>query len=156
MVHPNYNDETLVEDVMVLNITSSSLLPTLALNDDSASPSVGEDVIAIDLGVTDVNEGTVSDALRTVTVAAMAHDECSADNNGLVPGLAVMEDVVLSCAGLEEGGKDACQGDSGGPLLELRDGESVQVGITSWGNGCAEPNSPGALKSAASRAGSIK
>ncbi|XP_034944977.1 trypsin-like [Chelonus insularis] len=44
------------------------------------------------------------------------------------------------CAGRLEGGVDACQGDSGGPLI--CDGK--QVGLVSWGYGCAEPYSPGA------------
>jgi len=43
------------------------------------------------------------------------------------------------CAGLEEGGKDSCQGDSGGPLI-MNDANGCpwQVGIVSWGEGCAE------------------
>ncbi len=44
------------------------------------------------------------------------------------------------CAGTEAGGTDTCQGDSGGPLAayDLRD-EKYQVGVVSWGEGCAEP-----------------
>lgn len=43
------------------------------------------------------------------------------------------------CAGFAEGGVDACSGDSGGPLFIMRDGVPVQVGITSYGDGCAKP-----------------
>ena len=47
----------------------------------------------------------------------------------------------MICAGLEEGGKDTCQGDSGGPLTRrLDDTFNVLTGITSWGEGCADPN----------------
>lgn len=48
------------------------------------------------------------------------------------------------CAGYTAGGVDTCQGDSGGPMFR-RDaaGAWVQVGITSWGIGCARPNAPG-------------
>jgi secreted trypsin-like serine protease len=35
-------------------------------------------------------------------------------------------------------GKDTCQGDSGGPLVVAHgNGSFTQVGITSFGNGCA-------------------
>ncbi|MFD2490916.1 S1 family peptidase [Amycolatopsis jiangsuensis] len=49
------------------------------------------------------------------------------------------------CAGdVTTGGVDTCQGDSGGPMFR-RDttGEWVQVGITSWGTGCARAHAPG-------------
>src|SRR5262249_5430779 len=43
------------------------------------------------------------------------------------------------CAGLELGGKDSCQGDSGGPLVARDEGGCPrQIGIVSWGDGCAE------------------
>ncbi|MPZ82431.1 MAG: trypsin-like serine protease [Actinophytocola sp.] len=49
------------------------------------------------------------------------------------------------CAGnWDDGGVDTCQGDSGGPMFR-RDtaGAFVQVGIVSWGYGCARPENPG-------------
>jgi secreted trypsin-like serine protease len=47
----------------------------------------------------------------------------------------------MFCAGEPEGGKDSCQGDSGGFIgAPLGDGRFVQLGIVSWGFGCARPD----------------
>ncbi|MEV0174041.1 serine protease [Streptomyces sp. NPDC050803] len=57
--------------------------------------------------------------------------------SGLIPS----EEI---CAGYTAGGVDTCQGDSGGPMFR-RDASNawIQVGIVSWGIGCARPNAPG-------------
>ena len=63
------------------------------------------------------------------------------------------DDSVMLCAGgagnLPSGNQDTCQGDSGGPLaIDTNADPNVEtyelVGITSFGNGCGRPNTPGA------------
>jgi len=69
--------------------------------------------------------------------------------SSLVPG-----DEI--CAGLPQGGVDTCQGDSGGPMFRRNvAGAWVQVGIVSWGAGCARPNFPGVYTEVSTFAGQI-
>jgi secreted trypsin-like serine protease len=54
-------------------------------------------------------------------------------------------DEAMLCAGLfGTGGVDTCQGDSGGPMVvQTQPDAFVQVGIVSWGHGCAQAQFPG-------------
>lgn len=51
----------------------------------------------------------------------------------------------MFAAGFPQGGKDACQGDSGGPFAvrNFNGNGWILAGIVSWGDGCAQPGSPG-------------
>jgi hypothetical protein len=56
---------------------------------------------------------------------------------------AVDPGLMLFCPGVDGGGKDSCQGDSGGPIIKKNGGGDVQVGVVSWGIGCALDEFPG-------------
>ncbi|MEU4271526.1 serine protease [Streptomyces sp. NPDC026092] len=61
------------------------------------------------------------------------------------------------CAGFTQGGVDTCQGDSGGPMFRRDNaGAWIQVGIVSWGQGCARPNYPGVYTEVSTFAAQIK
>lgn len=50
---------------------------------------------------------------------------------------------AMICAFTPEGGKGSCQGDSGGPLIVNTNEGWQQIGIVSWGVGCAAQGFPG-------------
>ncbi|MBW8736872.1 MAG: serine protease [Streptomyces turgidiscabies] len=86
------------------------------------------------------------------TVPFISDATCKAyggDYSGLVAG----EEI---CAGFASGGVDTCQGDSGGPMFRKDNaGAFVQVGIVSWGTGCARANAPGVYSEVSTFASAI-
>ncbi|MGW8886128.1 S1 family peptidase [Streptomyces sp. NPDC055749] len=76
--------------------------------------------------------------LLKANVPYVSDADCQdAYGGSLVPG----EEL---CAGFEAGGVDTCQGDSGGPMFRKDNtGAWLQVGIVSWGEGCARAGYPG-------------
>ncbi|OLF09531.1 peptidase S1 [Actinophytocola xinjiangensis] len=64
--------------------------------------------------------------------------QCAQAYSDLIPA----EEI---CAGnWSSGGVDTCQGDSGGPMFRRDNNNAwIQVGIVSWGIGCARPQNPG-------------
>lgn len=79
--------------------------------------------------------GPLSPVIRWVDVPQQSNEYCAAHTLGWTPR--------MGCAGYLQGGKDACQGDSGGFYGVQIEGTWTVVGITSFGRGCAEEDSPG-------------
>jgi secreted trypsin-like serine protease len=89
--------------------------------------------------------------LLRATVPFVSDATCSANYRGQI---IAAEEI---CAGYPAGGTDTCQGDSGGPMFR-RDsaGAWLQVGIVSWGDGCARPNKPGVYTQVSTFAAAIR
>ncbi|MFF4254589.1 S1 family peptidase [Streptomyces sp. NPDC001663] len=89
-------------------------------------------------GDTKEDGGTGSNKLLKATVPYVPDSQCKWHyGNRLTP-----KDEL--CAGYPQGGVDTCQGDSGGPMFRKDDADRwIQVGIVSWGDGCARPGVPG-------------
>ncbi|XP_057369657.1 trypsin-1-like [Daphnia carinata] len=75
--------------------------------------------------------GSASDVLMKADVTIRENSVCSSQYGSDFNSNAML------CASAD--GKDACQGDSGGPIFV----DGVQVGITSFGRGCADPDHAG-------------
>jgi len=143
-LHPAYNmnDMTIPEnDFMLLYLDEPVYLDTsvtLSLNEVFSVPADGEDLTIFGLGHTS-DGGSGAQFLLDVVVPVVNTEECNDPeaNKGWVI------DEIMFCAGYEEGGVDTCQGDSGGPIV-IRDGDNhIQVGVVSWGAGCANEGYPG-------------
>jgi secreted trypsin-like serine protease len=86
-------------------------------------------------------DGPTSPILLEASVPIVDDLTCDAQLDALGGGLVA---ETMLCAGYPQGGVDTCQGDSGGGIF-LADGLGLplQIGISSWGYGCAVPLAPG-------------
>ncbi|MBA2347818.1 MAG: serine protease [Solirubrobacterales bacterium] len=97
-------------------------------------PNVLTDVVGF--GTTS-SGGSAPPILQEVAIPVVTDAACADRYSGFEP-------MTQICGGYAEGGKDSCQGDSGGPMYSsTADGRRLLVGATSYGNGCARPNTPG-------------
>uniref|UniRef100_A0A672G4C4 Peptidase S1 domain-containing protein n=1 Tax=Salarias fasciatus TaxID=181472 RepID=A0A672G4C4_SALFA len=137
--HPNYSNVTEDNDIALLRLSSpatftSSIVPVCLAAPGSAAHT-GVNVWVTGWGNT---EPRLTPAmLPCVEVPVVGNRQCNCNL-----GVGRITDNML-CAGLTEGGRDACQGDSGGPLVSRQGGVWVQLGIVSFGSGCANPGLPG-------------
>ncbi|MFJ1746852.1 S1 family peptidase [Streptomyces sp. NPDC088116] len=89
--------------------------------------------------------------LLKATVPFVSDASCSASYGG---DIIAAEEI---CAGYSQGGTDTCQGDSGGPMFRKDNaGAFIQIGIVSWGNGCARPGYPGVYTEVSNFASAIQ
>jgi secreted trypsin-like serine protease len=96
-------------------------------------------------------KGSQQRYLRKATVPFVSDATCQRNYNGRI----VVDEEI--CAGYAAGGVDTCQGDSGGPMFR-RDAANawIQVGVVSWGDGCAWANKPGVYTEVSTFAAQIR
>jgi len=139
ILHPNYNEQTFENDLMILRLRGSSNAKPLQLVFEDLRfnqlRDTGTSVKVVGWGTTS-SGGISSDRLRSVDLVIAPIPACN-DVYGLVP-----QDKMI-CAWHPPGGKDSCQGDSGGPLFYQGGSVFVQIGVVSFGLSCALPNTPG-------------
>ena len=132
--HPSFNKNGHLEnDIMLLQLDSSSSSPVVKLSKNPAIPQVNSKVDVIGFGRTS-ESGSISTTLLKVQLPVQTFSTCSTNLEG------TQYAETQLCVGKMEGGKDSCNGDSGGPLFVA--GSNVQVAIVSYGAGCARPGLP--------------
>ncbi|MCF2910451.1 trypsin-like serine protease [Pseudoalteromonas sp. DL2-H2.2] len=141
VMHEGYKDEyDYNNDIAILTLANpvEGITP-IELADDELKRSyvAGENFRVMGWGALHAG-GPSPDKLHEVDVAYIPNEVC----NDAKHYDGRISDSML-CAGFDEGGKDSCQGDSGGPLIVNRNNRWIQVGVVSWGFGCASPNRPG-------------
>lgn len=152
-IHPDYNGKTMRNDAAILRLDAPvdltdfpAIRPAVPSDEDLEAP--GTMLTVTGWGSTRKHVAgkkkrnkppKYSHGLREVQVPVVASDECNRDYGGPRDGGVNAE--VMICAG--QTGRDACWGDSGGPLFSDTPAGFIQVGIASWGIGCAAPERPG-------------
>ncbi|KAL4703308.1 hypothetical protein ACJJTC_006671 [Scirpophaga incertulas] len=137
--HPLYNPLTSDYDVAIVKTQRAMKLDgttskVISLPDAGTEVPTGTDLLVSGWGDTSEN-GNLSETLMAVNVPTVSLEDC----RKAYGESAITERMI--CAGLPEGGKDSCQGDSGGPAVDVA--SAKQVGIVSFGSGCARPGIPG-------------
>lgn len=128
--HPNWNRETFDFDVAVLRLDASITVGRPIKLGSSDAPT-GQLGWVSGWGAT-TEGGPPSNLLMAVEVPVIDNMTCNAPESY---GGVITSNML--CAGDREGGKDSCQGDSGGPLVVGTTDNERQIGIVSWGEGCA-------------------
>jgi len=142
--HKAFDSRTLYNDIAILTMDSPVSFSD-AVN-PVCLPTLGDTTLFTDRETVVIGWGTLREgggqptSLQQVTVKVQDNSECKRRYGSNAPG-GIIDTMI--CAAYP--GKDSCQGDSGGPLVhqEAADGKWTQVGIVSWGIGCAQDPYPG-------------
>jgi V8-like Glu-specific endopeptidase len=133
--HPNSTDDGLFWDYLLLQLDKPVNVTPVTLNSQASVPQEDDILTVLGLGWLSYesasNPGNSPAYLQVVNVPVQSHEYCN-DAYGDI------DDNTKLCAGDSQ--YDSCVGDSGGPLI-TSSGE--QVGIVSYGDGCAKEGKPG-------------
>ncbi|CAL8070466.1 unnamed protein product [Orchesella dallaii] len=145
-----YLDSTFYGDAALLKLDrpveiQAPMFTPICLPSSEMELYQGREVIAAGWGTTKGGFGALkSPKLLEVPLVVYSNDACNDYHSHTPPEPPQVTDNML-CAGYSEGGRDTCAGDSGGPLIAKmkNSGRYEQIGITSWGYGCAIRLNPG-------------
>jgi len=139
--HPRYNKRNYDNDFLLLKLDRPSTFEPVKLDSGFGNTYAGSAVTVMGWGKTSEN-GSMSPTLLEVEIDIVDKDKCKED-------YASIGKITANMLCAARSGKDACAGDSGGALI--RKGrtlaEDIQVGLVSWGAGCADSNYPGVYAS---------
>jgi len=144
-LHYLYNDETMKYDIALLKLKSplifSDKVGPICLTKNKHYMKRHTKVMAIGWGQLDYTSKSPSKTLQKVILNLYPTWKCK--NKYKEADVEMQVSRSHNLCTLNKDGRDACVGDSGGPLVYKEHGKYVQVGITSWGMGCADPRYPG-------------
>ncbi|XP_059473242.1 trypsin alpha-like [Neocloeon triangulifer] len=136
--HPNYSNRTNEFDIAVLRMADpfvfNERVAAIALPQSGAQPSAGTDAVVTGWGLLQSGAQNVPNTLQLGRVKVADFRRC---RRSYFFRVRTKLTGRMICAGNEI--TDSCQGDSGGPLAA----NNVQIGIVSFGAGCATPGLPG-------------
>ena len=152
--HPDYDHlaGTADFDIALLELAEPVNQPTIALSTSGAIPS-GINSTAVGWGTTSEG-GDKSRYLLQVDMPTVSLEDCRAafrswaypedpESSTAINHARSLFTENMFCAGDGLGERDTCQGDSGGPLYAMGNGEYIQIGVVSWGFGCAREDTFG-------------
>ncbi|KAG7170718.1 Proclotting enzyme-like 7 [Homarus americanus] len=138
IAHPDFNSDTLANDIAVLTLEGdvnwSRRVGAVCLSPEKDYE--GQMGVVSGWGTLSF-QGSQPSKLQEVGVQVTNQAKCV--KNYLESDIDVLDTNVCAASP----GKDACQGDSGGPLVILNNGIWYQMGVVSYGVGCARPDYPG-------------
>ena len=139
-VHPDWDPNVISPDVALLELAKpvNGIAPIqLAGPSDDVFETAGTPLTVIGWGNTSTTgQASFPNELREVVVPVVDDATCDKAYGGFI----TVETQL--CAGAK--GLDSCGGDSGGPLFATTSGGTeIQVGIVSFGVGCAKQHFPG-------------
>ncbi|XP_045138298.1 trypsin alpha-3-like [Portunus trituberculatus] len=136
--HPNYQSGSEKNDIALLKLSSPVTVSSTVLPVCMPPPRpkyAGRTATVTGWGTTS-SGGSSPNSLREVDVKVLRNSDCQSSYG--------TSSIISSMLCASAPGKDSCQGDSGGPLVFKDAGNNYdQIGVVSWGYGCAAPNYPG-------------
>ncbi|KOX72340.1 Serine protease snake [Melipona quadrifasciata] len=146
--HPSYKPPAMYADIALVKLNTvvvfnNEIRPACLYHQYDTVPAQGW---VTGWGVTDSDILEQSDQLQKASLDIIDNIACAIKyNKSIIVPYGIMPSMI--CAGDPRGWeKDTCQGDSGGPLQILHPENECLfqlLGITSFGLGCAIPNTPG-------------